>query len=83
MTGRARVNVVAAFCEPVTAGSNTLIHIRPLTSVGLKLGGGADTPALCGRRVDWDLEAPITPRSIEDPRTCSKCRDEFERLAAL
>ena len=48
-----------SFCESITAGPLSRWHIRPLTSVGKKLGGGADTPALCGRTVSWDLNSPV------------------------
>lgn len=48
-----------SFCETVTAGPLSKWHIRPLTKVGKKLGGGADTPALCGRTVSWDLNPPV------------------------
>jgi hypothetical protein len=46
-----------SFCETATAGAKTPWHIRVLTAKGRKLGGGADTPALCGREVSWDLNA--------------------------
>lgn len=43
-----------AYCEPVTATGITPDHIRRITDAGLKLGGGADTDALCGRELGWD-----------------------------
>ncbi len=49
-----------SFCETVTAGSSTPWHIRELTARGKMLGGGADTPALCGVKVSWDLSTPFT-----------------------
>lgn len=70
-----------AFCEPVTAASFTAIHIRRLGVRGLRLTGGADTPALCGRSVNWDVPGMITPDAIEDERTCHVCREKFEELA--
>lgn len=62
-----------AFCETVTAGPTTFWHIRPLTARGHKFGGGADTPALCGRKVSWDLKCEITPRSLQSSRICPHC----------
>lgn len=50
-----------AFCEAMTASATSPWHIRPLTAVGKKLGGGADTPALCGRKVSWDLQGDVKP----------------------
>jgi hypothetical protein len=43
----------------MTASSSSPWHIRELTSVGQKMGGGADTPALCGRTVSWDRGFPF------------------------
>ena len=44
-----------AFCETVHASALSPWHIRKLTEQGKKLGGGADTPSLCGLKVSWDL----------------------------
>ncbi len=65
-------------------------HIRRLSDAGLKLGGGIDTPSLCGRirplgdttggrrgGGGWDLEARITRPQLE--HCCSGCRTEYER----
>jgi hypothetical protein len=69
-----------AFCEPVTAGSGTAIHIRRLTKeTGLRPSGGADTLALCGRVVAWDLAGGVTPASLQSHQTCSECRSKFKR----
>lgn len=64
-----------AFCEPVYATSISPWHIRELTSKGLKLGGGADTKALCGREVAWDLDVAITPHHLT--HCCQKCAQKF------
>lgn len=45
-----------SFCETNAA---YVYHIRRLTPAGRKLGGGADTPALCGRKVSWDVPTPV------------------------
>lgn len=66
-----------AFCESITAGAFTPWHIRKLTKQGLKLGGGADTPALCGRVVSWDRKVSLTPEHLAD--CCQKCKAEYER----
>ena len=52
-----------SLCESVTAGPTSRWHIRPLTRRGKLFGGGADTPALCGRKVSWDLK-PDPPKVI-------------------
>jgi hypothetical protein len=67
-----------AFCESVTGIGPW--HIRKLGPAGLKLGGGIDTPSLCGRlrplgdhtaeRLGgggWDLEVRITPGQLTPP----------------
>ena len=45
-----------AYCETVGATPWSPNHIRKVTT-GLKTGGGADTPALCGRDLHggWDI----------------------------
>jgi hypothetical protein len=60
-----------AFCETITASSISPWHIRRLTSRGKKLGGGADTPALCGRKVAWDLELEVSMHHLT--QCCPKC----------
>jgi hypothetical protein len=69
---------IYSYCETVTASGATPWHIRKLTSVGRKLGGGADTPALCGRKVAWDLEVPVLTSSKTFRDTaCKKCVEAF------
>lgn len=79
-----------SFCEPVTAASSTAIHIRILSPQGRYLGGGVDTPSLCGRAMAWDTEGPVTDESVGIRGTCPQCRLIFrearqmqERLAAV
>ncbi len=60
-----------AFCEADTAGPFSPWHIRLLTDAGLKLGGGADTESLCGRRVSWDRKIAISPRLLRE--ACLNC----------
>lgn len=64
-----------SFCETVTAGPQTPWHIRTVTDTGLHLGGGADTPALCGRVVAWDLRVEITPHHLS--HACRECARLF------
>ncbi len=68
-----------AFCETATAGDGSRWHIRELTSRGKMLGGGADTPALCGRRVTWDIKTDINEPRLQS-FACPACvriyRDE-------
>jgi hypothetical protein len=79
-----------SFCEPVSAAGGSAIHIRILSPQGRYLGGGADTPALCGRAMAWDNEGPVTDETVGIRRTCPQCRLIFrearlmqERLAAV
>lgn len=44
-----------SLCETVTAASTSTLHIRLLTGRGMLLSGSADTPALCGQEVEWDV----------------------------
>ena len=66
-----------SFCEAVTATSFSKWHIRRLSRVGQKFGGGADTPALCGRKVSWDLKAEVNPEMVDD-WTCFTCREIYK-----
>lgn len=70
-------------CEPVFATSWTRIHIRNLEGKEPKVGGGINTPTLCGRLMyyGWDLEEPITIASLDaglnsdvNP-ACPKCAE--------
>ena len=60
-----------AFCEAATAGGSRW-HIRELTRGGKMLGGGADTPALCGRRVLWGINTDINEPRLQS-FTCPTC----------
>ena len=64
-----------AFCETATAGPRTPWHIRELTAKGLKLGGGADTPSLCGRVVAWDLRVAIAEYHLK--HACQGCVEAY------
>ena len=68
-----------SFCESVAASGRSPWHIRALTDRGPKYGGGADTPALCGRDLHggWDLEVDITPEHLE--HCCRACADVYRR----
>ena len=71
-----------AFCESAQASSFSPWHIRKLTAVGKKLGGGANTPALCGRVVAWDLESEVRiPSAGSQTRVCSSCAEEWDKRA--
>lgn len=75
-----------SFCESITASGQSRWHIRPLTEVGRKLGGGIDTAALCGfpkpRQSPpgegegcggWDLNVDITDLT----HCCPTCADAY------
>ncbi len=68
-----------AFCESINATVTSQWHIRKLTNKGLKLGGGADTKALCGREVAWDLDVKIIPQHLESSFYCDKCVQIFQK----
>lgn len=63
-----------AFCETNTAGPETPWHIRNLTETGMHLSGGADTLALCGRKVAWDV-MPYEPDSAAP--VCARCNERI------
>lgn len=65
-----------SFCETATAGPRSKWHIRQLTEVGQKFGGGADTPSLCGRDVAWDLEVRLTLHHLQN-NACPKCAERY------
>ena len=69
------VDDLFSFCETVTASGTTPWHIRKLTARGRKLTGGADTPALCGREVSWDLDVSITAHHLG--HCCPKCKEVY------
>jgi len=75
-----------AFCEPTCAGPCAPWCIRPLTAAGKKLGGGVDTPSLCGRVQPadtggfggWDVEPAVGegwlgPDAAGRSIACRKC----------
>jgi hypothetical protein len=66
-----------AFCESVAAGSASPWHIRKVTQeVGLKLGGGIDTPSLCQHvKRGWDLRVRIREAHLD--HTCRDCASLF------
>ena len=66
-----------SFCEPVYAGPLDRWHIRKLTDKGEKLGGGADTPSLCGKQVHWDLGVTLTEYHLAH-NACLKCLKKFD-----
>ena len=60
-------------CETATAGPWTPHHLRRLSDSGPKMGGGADTPAFCGRQVAWDVR-PADLRDLAPPLyICVRC----------
>ena len=60
-----------SFCESVHATGRSPWHIRRLAGER-KLGGGIDTPSLCGRVTQgWDLEVEITEHHLE--HACERC----------
>jgi hypothetical protein len=61
------------FCERAYAGALTPWHIRPVGDKGRCPGGGADTVALCGREVSWDVSCEVTAESLQRVEPCRRC----------
>jgi hypothetical protein len=79
-----------SYCETAYATGTSPHHIRVLTDEGMKTGGGADTPALCGTDVAWDTSAVASLEQLEarithehpSNRVCVPCREAaHEHLA--
>lgn len=68
-----------SFCEPVNAVVGNLWHIRRLTEIGRKFGGGADTLSLCGRTVAWDMNVPFDTDRYRLV-LCRKCLAAFKEI---
>jgi len=73
-----------SLCESAYAGPQNKWHIRKLTDVGPKFGGGIDTPSLCGligppQGNGWDINVDITEHHL-DENVCKHCHREY-RLA--
>ena len=66
-----------SFCESVHAAGHSPWHLRKLTETGPKYGGGADTPALCGRTVAWDMDVTITPFHLT--QICKACAAAYRK----
>jgi hypothetical protein len=62
-----------SYCETITASATTPWHIRQLTKKGQMFGGGADTLALCGCKVAWDLVSTCANLS----HVCRRCAELF------
>ena len=48
-------------------------HIRKLTEIGPKYGGGADSNALCGLNISWDLKSKIPDKKYLEYNICNSC----------
>ena len=61
-----------------SATSNSPWHIRQLTEAGKKMGGGIDTPSLCGRKQNgWDVNHRAPEQGIKPDFVCESCWAEF------
>lgn len=63
-----------SFCESVHASGRSPWHLRKLTAVGPKFGGGIDTPSLCGLvkpPMGWDVKVEITEHHLG--HSCQEC----------
>jgi hypothetical protein len=75
-----------AFCESAVAGVNARWHIRKVQEK-LHLGGGINTPSLCGRVKPtgpergaiggWDVNVKITERHLE--HSCQACVEAYRK----
>jgi len=70
-----------SFCESVHA-TGVRWHIRKLTHVGKKLGGGIDTDSLCGhvraRVGGWDLRVELTLETLNRDHICPHCLEKLK-----
>ncbi len=73
------MKVKYSFCESVHATPYSKWHIRRLTKLGRKLGGGADTLALCGRVIGWDLDVKLDFHHLAH-NSCPSCVEEYEKV---
>ena len=77
-----------AFCESVVAGVNARWHIRKVQDK-LYLGGGINTPSLCGHVKPsgpeygalggWDVNVKITERHLE--HSCPECVEAYRKAS--
>lgn len=67
------------FCEGAWVAACPPWHIRKISGAGEKLGGGADTPALCGLNLNrgWDLQVCITEGHLA--HSCEACVAELRK----
>jgi hypothetical protein len=70
-----------SFCENVCATSTSRWHIRLPGPEGIRLGGMAPKPALCGYNVHWDLIPTPTKNfamhGLNQGFVCVKCAKIF------
>lgn len=59
-------------CETVTAASLSVLHVRILSGRGMQVSGSADTPALCGREVEWDVAGQPDDETLRND-VCPNC----------
>lgn len=72
-----------SFCESEHATSTSKWHIRKLTSVGKKLGGGTDTPSLCTKiKRGWDISVSIErfEPDVLKKIVCRECLGKYQEL---
>ncbi len=70
-------HVSYSFCESQWASSESKWHIRKLTEKGKMCGGGADTKALCGLTVAWDLEKVTLTEFHLRESACPRCVEAY------
>jgi len=70
------------YCEGVAASGRSRWHLRPVGPKGLMLGGGIDTPSLCGHLDPqkpfgggWDIQwrEKIVGQDLSSEITCPRC----------
>lgn len=63
-----------SYCESVSASGNSKWHLRNTISGDRMLGGGINTPSLCGfvrPPYGWDLVTLVS--TMHDKHTCKHC----------
>lgn len=67
-----------SYMEFTFAASTSPWHIRKLTKVGKKFGGGIDTPSLCGRKYNgWDMRHAPPEVGPRPDFACVDCWNVF------
>jgi len=77
-----RRTVTYSYMEFATATGRSPWHIRKLTDQGKKMGGGIDTPSLCGRKYNgWDVNHAAPEAGPRPDFACRNCWEAFKEMS--